>query len=153
MTRMKYDNDFMQSTIGKALYYKWFRIKAIGCCREWQDDFLAFASWCLDSGYKEGATLKRYDARQVYSPRNCYWAIKRETPTEPQKKYEYPSYNDGAFQALWNKTVNRIREHYGMEPVEVVEPDFTDRTCKDCVHYKVCKYKRDDVPICEDYLD
>ena len=25
-------------------------------------------------------------------------------------------------------------------------------TCKNCLHYKVCKYKCDGVPVCEDYL-
>lgn len=62
-----------------------------------------------------------------------------------------PTYSE--FKANWNKTVNRIRVHYGMEPFEVVDPDLSNKTCKDCVHYKVCKYKADCVPICEDYLD
>ena len=58
-----------------------------------------------------------------------------------------------SLQASWNKTVNRIRKHYGMELLEVAEPDYSDRTCKDCFHYKVCKYKASGLPICEDYLD
>lgn len=62
-----------------------------------------------------------------------------------------PTYS--ALKASWNKTVNRIREHYGLDPFDVDEPDFSNRTCKDCGHYKVCRYKADGVPICEDYLD
>lgn len=53
----------------------------------------------------------------------------------------------------WNKVVNRLRKHYGMELFDEEEPDYSDRTCKDCVHYKVCRYKADGVPICDDYLD
>ncbi len=62
-----------------------------------------------------------------------------------------PTYSE--FKVAWNRAVNRIREHYGMKPFDVADPDYSDRTCKDCVHYKVCKYKADCLPICEDYLD
>ena len=55
--------------------------------------------------------------------------------------------------ASWNKTVNRIREHYGLDLFEVDDPDYSGRTCKDCLHYKVCKYKASCIPICEDFLD
>lgn len=76
---------------------------------------------------------------------------KEEQKRGKQMSNNTPSY--GQLKASWNRTVNRIREHYGMDLFDVDEPDLTDRTCKDCVHYKVCKYKADCVPICEDYLD
>lgn len=142
---VKYDKKFMESDVGKLLYAKWARIRRTGCCHEWADDFMAFVKWSMDSGFKEGSTLKRYDKNEVYKPHNCYWAVYYQTTNV--------IYKATAFCYKWNKAVNRIREHYGMELLEVNEPDFTDKTCKDCVHYKVCRYKKDDSPICEDYLD
>jgi hypothetical protein len=153
MMAKKYDQDFKNSVTGKALYQKWVRMRYVGCCREWQDDFMKFVQWSFDSGFRDGTMLKRLNEKEEYSPENCYWTLRKAEPTETKKVCEHRGYTASAVQALWNKTVNRIREHYGMEPLEVNEPDFKDRTCKDCVHYKVCKYKRDDVPICEDYLD
>lgn len=142
---VKYDTEFMKTEAGKLLYGKWRRIRSIGCCQEWQDDFMAFANWSINSGWETGSHIKRYSKAKDYSPHNCYWSS--------CSKKTNPTYKASAFCAEWNKTVNRIRKHYGMEQFEVTEPDFTEKTCKDCVHYKVCKYKKDDSPVCEDFLD
>ena len=142
---VKYDVELMKSDEGKALYDRWLRIRSVGCCQEWENDFMAFVRWAIDSGFEIGAHIKRYSKAKDYSPHNCYWSLCSQKATA--------NYKATAFCSLWNKTVNRIREHYGMMLFDVNEPDFTGKTCKDCVHYKVCKYKKDDSPICEDFLD
>lgn len=142
---VKYDTEFMKTEAGAALYNKWNRMRRLGCCPERKADFMAFVKWSMVAGFEEGATLKRYHKEKPYQPSNCYWVV--------DSKLTNPTYKASAFCASWNKTVNRIRKHYGMEQFEVAEPDFTEKTCKDCVHYKVCKYKKDGSPVCEDFLD
>ena len=148
----KYDQDFIRSPEGDALYAKWIRIKNISC-RPWADDFMEFANWALDSGYELHATIRRKNKKEQYSPKNCCWVVNGNVKREQTKKYDYKIYKDSTFRVEWNRAVNRIRKHYGLEPFEIDEPDYSDRTCKDCIHYNVCKYKAKGIPICEDYLD
>lgn len=105
----KYDRKFMRSFAGTALYNKWDYAKKGGLCEEWED-FNAFCLWALNNGFECGKTLTRKDASKPYAPDNCLWcdeycSNKGVDKTEWVKK--------------WNKTVNRIRVAYGMEPFEV----------------------------------
>ena len=144
---MMHKDGVIKTDEGKALYKIWNRIHMMQCCAAWANDFMEFYNWANENGYELGVVLKRRNHQNPYSPQNCYWSANRELE---RKKNTYVG---SQFIAKWNNTVNRFREHYGMELLDVNEPDFSDRTCKDCVHYKVCKYKNDGVPVCEDYLD
>ena len=137
-------SEFKKTETGEDLYNRWVRVRKTGCCDEWAEDFMAFAKWSLDGGYELGAYLKRIDPKKEFSPTNCFWSIGKDTKC---------AYKASEFCATWNKTVNRLREHYGLTPFIVEEQDNSGKTCKDCVHYKVCKYKADDMPVCDDYLD
>ena len=141
---IKYDPEFKQTEIGYELYRRWVRIRKNGCCAEWEEDFNAFAEWSLSSGYELGSSLKRFDSSQEASPTNCFWSTGKG-----MKVY----YTDSEFCARWNRTVNLFRKRYGMMPFVTVEEDNSAKTCKDCVHYKVCKYKISDMTVCEDFLD
>lgn len=107
----KYDTKFMKTDEARLLYTKWHTIKRGDCCKEWLD-FMAFCEWAFDNDFECGAVLKRYHKSEPYSPRNCYFVFSENTN---------PSYNASEFCALWNKTVNRIRVHYGLEPLGVDE--------------------------------
>ena len=140
----QYGREFIATEVGGALYGKWTRVKKRVCCPEWQNSFEEFAEWALNNYFVPGASLIKIAKNDVYCPTNCYWSFGNNSK---------PAYKASEFCASWNKTVNRIRKHYGMKPFDVIEEDFSEKTCKDCVHYKVCKYKCADAPVCDDYLD
>ena len=137
---VKYDQDFIKSDIGKELYSKWSDMKRkAGRCEEW-DDFNAFCVWAFDQGFIRGAFVRRRDKHGLYTPENCYLITGKKIGhnIDPED-----------FINRWNKTVNRIRIAYGMEPLR---KQNSTKTCKDCKHYVVCKYKAENVPVCEDFL-
>jgi hypothetical protein len=52
--------------------------RGIYVCDEWQDDFLSFANWALENGYKDSLSLDRIDNDKGYSPENCRWATPKD---------------------------------------------------------------------------
>lgn len=50
----------------------------ISVCEEWRNDFLAFYTWSIEHGYKDGLTIDRIDGRGNYEPGNCRWATMKE---------------------------------------------------------------------------
>lgn len=103
---VKYDQAFLKTPEGKSIYSRWRNIRNQRC-KEW-DDFHKFAEWALSNGFSKYLQLKRHDNREEYKPGNCYF---------------YDADNEYVIGAddikKWNKTVNVIRAHYGMGPVEV----------------------------------
>lgn len=53
--------------------YKYYGGKGIGVCKQWEHDFMAFRTWSLDNGYKEGLSIDRIDSNKDYEPSNCRW--------------------------------------------------------------------------------
>lgn len=104
----KHDQEFLKTPEGNSLYSRWRNIRHRRC-KEW-GDFSKFAEWALSNGFTKDLQIKRYDNEGEYSPDNCYL-------------YESP--NEYILQAdwckKWNETVNRIRAHYGLEPVEMIQ--------------------------------
>ena len=58
--------------------YKWYGANGVKVCKEWLDDFNAFAQWAIENGYDITAprgccTLDRVDPYKDYEPSNCRW--------------------------------------------------------------------------------
>ena len=106
-----YHAGMRQTEAGGRLYPYWQRIKAHGIAQE----FTAFADfyiWSLKNGYTLGAKLFRHDPAEPYGPDNCFWVPYDEwveNPNRPHMSHEW--------QQKWDKTVNRLRLHFGMKPI------------------------------------
>ena len=102
-----YDPAIRETEHGSKLYQFWRKVRRNPHCEE-GEYFPNFYAWAMQSGYEVGAWLRRIDADKPYEDSNCFWY----TPGIDDKKIPVSWIDD------WNKTVNRIRKHYGMPPLE-----------------------------------
>lgn len=58
--------------------YKWYGARGITICDTWRNDFMAFYSWAMLSGYQENLTIDRIDVNGNYEPDNCRWSTMLE---------------------------------------------------------------------------
>ena len=106
-----YNPELREVEVGQRLYAFWKRIRRLGCSPEFSN-YPDFYNWAIEDGYIVGDKLLRLNADKPYSPDNCMW-----TP----KKLEYKDSRDTVRERLWDDTVNRIRQHFGMEPIYSTE--------------------------------
>lgn len=100
-----YDPALRKTEHGSKLYQTWKRIRKSPHVEEW-DYFPTFYEWSMQNGYEDGAWLKREDMNVPFNPRNCFWYLPRENNSIPQESL-----------IRWDKTVAKIRKHYGLPPL------------------------------------
>ena len=105
------NREMMDSDHGKRLYAYWKRILWDTDSPEFET-YPGFYKWAMEAGYTSGANLLRRDGRAPYSPDNCVWIFREEGPAPMRDKER---------ETLWDETVNRIRVHFGMEPIHSSE--------------------------------
>ena len=98
---------------GKRLYYYW------KCIRKRShdpvfDDFVTFHNWAVKNGYFIGARLHLIDPEKPYSSDNCEWNSKIKRDKDLNMDVTEPAVQIRIIE--WNRVVNRLRIHYGMEP-------------------------------------
>lgn len=103
-----YDPEMRESEHGSRLYQAWRRLRKHPYVEEW-GCYPPFYNWAIRSGYTLGARLVRNDEHVPYGPDNCFWYTKELADDGGPPP---PSWADS-----WNKTVNRIRKHYGWPPI------------------------------------
>lgn len=107
--RCNYDPMLRKTEHGASLYQTWRKIRMNPHCEEW-DSFPGFYNWAMKNGYTLSAWLRLVDALGPYCPENCVWYF----PGEDKWKRA----NTDSWIEKWNRSVNRIRKHYGMPPLE-----------------------------------
>lgn len=124
MGKTIHDPNLRYSEKGKRLYGFWKRIHRNIDSPEFEQ-FTDFYYWAIANGYTDRARLYRYDREEPYSPENCFWVPVGDVAgtKEPQKNGEQSNiyYLDSTWMRKWDETVNRIRLHYGMEPIHSSE--------------------------------
>lgn len=58
--------------------YKYYGLKGIKVCDEWDNDYQSFYDWAVNNGYKEGLEIDRIDTYGDYCPTNCRWTNRKE---------------------------------------------------------------------------
>lgn len=58
--------------------YAWYGGKGVTVCDEWENNYLSFKKWALETGYDESLprgmqTIERKNVGKGYSPDNCEW--------------------------------------------------------------------------------
>ena len=103
-----YDREMRESEHGARLYQTWKRLRRHPYVEEW-GYFPTFYIWAIENDYAIGALLVLKDESAPYGPDNCFWHIKDTELDDEPVPVRWPD--------EWNKTVNRIRKHYGMPPL------------------------------------
>lgn len=109
-SRESYDANLRKTVHGSKLYNAWKKLRVFPHCAEWES-FPQFYNWAMSNGFQQRAWLRRNDDSKPYGPDNCFWRPAYSDENAPVIDREGWAYE-------WNKTVNRIRKHYGMPPLE-----------------------------------
>ena len=114
-----YDPQLKQTPEWKSLYGRYHAVKT----SVYQDifpTFQQFYDWAMANGFVCGAKLSRKDPNKPFTPDNCFWEL-------PERKEQHMTVDErNEFIDRWNKTVNRIRVHYGLEPFENKENESNE---------------------------
>ena len=113
-----YPSGMRHGDAGGRIYSYWKRIRNTpgNTVAPEFSTYFGFYKWTMESGYTVGARLYRRDVREPYGPDNCVWVAKRVEDEEP-KRSKRMTIPDAELKKKWDETVNRIRLHYGMEPI------------------------------------
>lgn len=98
----------MDEAIRKELRKK-YNNKIVRAGQNGFENFSNFYAWAMENEYFSGATLRRCDTGQPYSPDNCYFSKPVDQPTFYGVERE-------DFIRRWNRSVNPFRKAAGLEP-------------------------------------
>jgi hypothetical protein len=113
----KYDRSITESEEGKRLYVYWYKkVHRYTDSPEFQT-YPGFYTWAMEAGYTPGAKLIRYNPGEPFSPDNCTWI---------PLKYPNSARRDPEREKQWDDVVNRIRIHYGLEPIHSTPTEVED---------------------------
>lgn len=110
-----YTPEMRDSEHGRRLYRYWIDIHNDTDSVTFAE-YPGFFEWAMANGYTVGAKLLRHDESKTFTPENCFWV----TPSE-LKAMRAEKDPDKQWMRLWDRTVNRLRRHFDMEPIHSSE--------------------------------
>lgn len=73
-------------SVGDAsISFKHYRFKKILMCEDWYNNPLAFYTWAILNGWKEGLCIDRIDPNGNYEPNNCQFLTRSENSKKTWK--------------------------------------------------------------------
>jgi hypothetical protein len=78
---------------------------------EWAGDPLAFVTWALANGYRDGLSIDRIDNDGPYSPANCRWADAKTQARNTQNRRELTFRGETRCVAEWAEVTGIPREN------------------------------------------
>lgn len=111
-------NHITTTEIGALLYRRWVRLHTKPCSPEFAD-FEKYYAWAIATGFTADSIMMRKDNDAPFSAENCHWVSEKACRNAASKA-------GVSWAAKWNKTVNVIREYYGMKPIEEVTEEEED---------------------------
>lgn len=113
--RITYDPQMRHTEHGSRLYAYWKKVKQNTDSPKFET-YPGFFKWAMSNGYTVGAKLCKYEPDEPHSPDNCFWVAR-----EDWKIGDADEQRNRARERKWDAAVNRIRLHYGMEPIHSSE--------------------------------
>ena len=112
-----YTEEMTLSDHGSRLYSRWKNLKHQPHDIAF-DAYADFYKWAMDNGFEPGMKIARLDDRLPYSPDNCYFT---QMCVNGKNPYVVSPQEQKRLAAGWNRTVNKLRRHFGLKPFPVVE--------------------------------
>lgn len=109
--KITYDPEMRQSDHGRRLYTYWRKVRPDTDSPEFLE-YPKFFKWAMANGYTVGAKLFKYEPDEPYSPENSFWVARKDWVIG-----DVEVYRNMARERKWDETINRIRLHFGMEPI------------------------------------
>lgn len=119
MSKAKYPYEMRHTEHGRRIYHYWKTIHNDTDAPEFQS-YPDFYAWAMSNGYTVGAKLFRRNEKRQHSKKNSYW-VDRDSWVRGTQKKTGRSY---IRERKWDATVNKIRRHYGMEPIHSNIPEY-----------------------------
>lgn len=91
--------------------------RGITVCDEWKNDYMSFAEWSRNNGFREDLTLDRIDNDKGYYPENCRWTDITTQQNNKENNVRISFDGETHTQAEWSRLtgLNRYLIHDRLE--------------------------------------
>lgn len=96
--------------------YRWYGLKGVKVCNEWENSFHSFIQWGITNGYCKGMTIDRIDPNGNYEPNNCRFISMTE---QSENKIIQNNNTSGYAGVSFNKKMNMYESYYSYNYIKV----------------------------------
>ena len=112
----KYDPALKEKQEWQCLYARWSKLRRkYNLCPDWQTAE-GFYHWAMSAGFEPGDKFFIHNEQAVLGPDNCGWFSPNEESAFKRKDVKETIF-------AWNRAVNPLRIHFGLEPFPTQDRD------------------------------